>query len=199
MNAHNIWDFIGSMGGKTCVINCHPIMYAWAKCAVICFDSAEFLDAAMNTTPVLRSMNLHWFYLGFSKYAKYRKISHMLLGCFVNENISSGRFFHRILSDIDKSRLATIYAKRLASVACSVVFGGVSWTKTAGESLFPPLFVHSSLVNSGFSSEMKSILPVMIDIKKRFAVLESSLTSLTGQINKLAKKLDSLMPAMLVA
>ncbi|KAG9302889.1 hypothetical protein G9A89_022305 [Geosiphon pyriformis] len=165
-NAHNIWDFIGSIGEKTCVINHHPITYAWARCAVICFNSAEFLDTAMNTTLVLRDMNLHWSCLGFSKCAKCGKIKHMSLGCSVSKNLSSGRSSYRTLLDIDKSRLATIYAKCSALIACPVTF------------------------------EIKPTLPVMIDIEKRFAVLESSLTSLMKQISELVKKLDLLVPAV---
>ncbi|KAG9288752.1 hypothetical protein G9A89_023049 [Geosiphon pyriformis] len=159
----------------TCVINCHLVTYFHVRCAVVCFETAKSLNAIIETTPVLRNVNLYWFHLGFSKYAKCEKI----------------------LSDLDKSRLATIYVKHLASVAYSVTFGGMSWAKIAGESSFLPLSVHSNLVNSGSSSEMKPTLPVMVDIEKKFAIFESSLTSLAGQISELAKRLDSLMSAVL--
>ncbi|KAG9303108.1 hypothetical protein G9A89_005066 [Geosiphon pyriformis] len=43
---------------------------------------------------------------------------------------------------------------------------------------------------------MKSTLPVMNNIKKRFAVLKSSLTSLAEQISELAKRLNLLMLAV---
>ncbi|KAG9296034.1 hypothetical protein G9A89_011886 [Geosiphon pyriformis] len=195
-NAHNIWDFIGSVSEKTCVINCHPVTYAQAKCAVVCFDLVEFLDAIIDTTPVLKGINLHWSRLGFSKYVKCKKIDHTLLGCSVGGNIFSGRSPYRMLLDMDKSRLAAIYVKHSALVAHSVTFGEVSWVKIASRSLFPLFSVHSSLVNSGFFSKMKPTLSVMIDIEKKFAVLESSLTSLTGQIDKLAKRLDSFMLAV---
>ncbi|KAG9293694.1 hypothetical protein G9A89_019031 [Geosiphon pyriformis] len=193
MNAHNIWDFIGSVNRKTYVINCHLVMYAQSRCAVVCFKLTEFLDAVMDTTLVLRGMNLHWSHLGFSKYAKYKKIGHTSLGCSMDENLLSGRSFYRALLDIDKSKLATIYAKHSALVAHFVAFGGVSWAKIADRFLFLSLFVHNDLVNFGFSSEIKPTLPVIIDIEKRFAVLESSLTSLTGQINELAERLNLLV------
>ncbi|KAG9299294.1 hypothetical protein G9A89_013942 [Geosiphon pyriformis] len=50
----------------------------------------------------------------------------MSLDCFVGENLLSGKPFHKALLDIDKSRLATIYAKCLASIARLVAFGRVS-------------------------------------------------------------------------
>ncbi|KAG9286715.1 hypothetical protein G9A89_012265 [Geosiphon pyriformis] len=150
----------------------------------------------MNTTPVLRGINLHWSCLSFSKCAKYKNMSHISLGCFIDENISSGRSPCKMFLDIDKSRLATIYVKCLAPVAHFVTFGKVPWAKIADRSSFPFFSEHSSLVDSGSFSEIKSILSVMIDIKKRFAVLKSSFTSLMEQISELAKRLDLLVLAI---
>ncbi|KAG9305335.1 hypothetical protein G9A89_007830 [Geosiphon pyriformis] len=195
-NAHNIWDFIGSVSGKTCVINCHLVTYAWARCAVVCFKSAKFLNGIMDSTLVLRNVNLYWSHMGFFKCTKYGKIGHMSLGCSVGGDLSSKKSSHRILSDIDKSRLVTIYIKHLVFVACFVVFGEVSWTKIANRSSFFFLPVHNDLVNFGSSSEMKPTLLVTEDIEKKFAVLESGFVSLTEQINELAKKLDLLMLAV---
>ncbi|KAG9300723.1 hypothetical protein G9A89_023521 [Geosiphon pyriformis] len=93
--AHDIWDFIG-----------------FARCAVICFDFAESLNAIVGTTPVLRGANLRWSCLVSAKCAKCGKSGHTLLGCAV-----------------DKSRLAAIYAKQSAPVARPVSFGGLSWMK----------------------------------------------------------------------
>ncbi|KAG9292896.1 hypothetical protein G9A89_016258 [Geosiphon pyriformis] len=132
-NAHDIWDFIGSVSKKTCMINQHSITYAQTKCAIVCFNLAESLNAVIETTSVLRGANLWWSCLDFSKYTKYEKIGHTSLGCSV----------------------------------CGSLY-----------------------------SEMKSTLPVTLDIEKKFAVLESSLTSLMGQISELAKRLDSLVPAV---
>ncbi|KAG9299238.1 hypothetical protein G9A89_013886 [Geosiphon pyriformis] len=182
ITAHNIWNYIGFVSEKTCAINCYPVIYARARCAVVCFESANFLNAVIRTTPVLRDVNLRWSHLGFSKCVKYGKIEHTSLGCAIGENLSFGKPFHKSLSDMDKSRLAIIYVKYSALIACSVAFGGVFWTKIA--------------VNSGFSLEIKPTLPDMSDIEKRFAVLESSLTSLVGQIGELAKRLDLFMLAV---
>ncbi|KAG9299197.1 hypothetical protein G9A89_013845 [Geosiphon pyriformis] len=167
----------------------------YVRCAVVCFETAKFLDVIMGTTSVLRGVNLHWSHLGFSKYAKYEKVGHILLNCSVGENLFFGRSSYRTLLNLDKSRLAIIYVKHSAPVACPVAFGKVSWAKIAGESLFSSLSMHSSLINSGFSLEMKPTLSVIVDIEKRFTILESSLTSLTGQFSELAKRLDSFMSA----
>ncbi|KAG9290064.1 hypothetical protein G9A89_010370 [Geosiphon pyriformis] len=59
-NAHDIWDYVNSVSEKTCAIDHHSITYVWAKYAIVCFESAEFLDAVMNTIPVLKDVNLHW-------------------------------------------------------------------------------------------------------------------------------------------
>ncbi|KAG9301096.1 hypothetical protein G9A89_012479 [Geosiphon pyriformis] len=72
-NAHNIWDFIRSVNGKTYIINYYPAIYASARCITICFDFANFLDAVIEITPVLRNVNLHWFCLNSAKCAKCKK------------------------------------------------------------------------------------------------------------------------------
>ncbi|KAG9297146.1 hypothetical protein G9A89_019427 [Geosiphon pyriformis] len=95
----------------------------------------------MGTTPILRSVNMHWSFLGFSKCAKCGKLGHTFLGCAVSGNISSGKHLRRPFSDLDKSRLTIIYAKHSALITCPVTFGGVSWAKIAGGNVFPPLSV----------------------------------------------------------
>ncbi|KAG9297498.1 hypothetical protein G9A89_020900 [Geosiphon pyriformis] len=194
MTAHNIWDFIGSVGEKMCVINRHPVTYARAKCAVICFDSAESLDAIVETTPVLRGVNLCWSHLVLTKCAKCGKSGHTSLGCTVGGKASSDLFLCRFLSDTDKSKLAAIYAKRSAPVARSVSFGGLSWAKVANEFSFSPLFGRNVSMKSGSSSEIEPSLPVLTEVHDRFATLECSLASLVEQVSKLAKRLDALGP-----
>ncbi|KAG9287616.1 hypothetical protein G9A89_019677 [Geosiphon pyriformis] len=190
--AYNIWDFIVSVGGRTCVIDCYLVTYARAKCAVICFDSAESLDVIMRTTPVLRSINLCWSCLVSAKCAKCGKSGHTSLGCEVGGKDFSGLSLHKVLSDADKSRLAAIYVKQSALVACPVSFGGLSWAKVASGSFFPSLSGRNVSVKSGSSLEMKSFLLVSIEVNDRFATFERSLASLVEQVGKLAKKLDAL-------
>ncbi|KAG9295281.1 hypothetical protein G9A89_021212 [Geosiphon pyriformis] len=173
-NVHDIWDFIGSVGGKTCVIDYYPITYAWARCAIVCFESVELLDAVMGTTPMLKS-----------------KLGHTSLDCVTSKKPFSGGLPRQILLDADKSRLAAIYAKHLVPVACPVSFGGVSWAKIVVGFSFSSLFVWNVLLNNGFSSKMKPTLQVSSVLNDRFTALEHSLISLAKCMDKLAKRLDA--------
>ncbi|KAG9286331.1 hypothetical protein G9A89_003833 [Geosiphon pyriformis] len=165
-------DFIGSVSRKTCTIDYYPIIYAQAKCAVVCFNSAKLLDAIIDTTLVLKSTHLHWSHLVLAKYAKCENSSYMLLNCTTSKKLLFSNPLYKVFSNINKSRLAAIYIKYSASIACPV-----------------------SLVisfGSGSSLEMKPA-PLTIDsIKARFTILEHSLANLTEQIGKLAKRLNSL-------
>ncbi|KAG9291929.1 hypothetical protein G9A89_004867 [Geosiphon pyriformis] len=193
-NAHDIWNFVRSVCGKTCIIDCYSVMYAQTRCAVVCFDSAELLNAAVRTTPVLKNANLCWFCLISTKYTKCEKLGHMSLGCVVGGKFSSGNLSCRAFSNTDKSRLAAIYAKHSAPVACPVSFGGLSWAKVARRSFFPPLSSQNVLVNDSSSLEMKPSLLVTMEVNNRFAALEHSLASLAEQVSKLVKRLDTLGP-----
>ncbi|KAG9297527.1 hypothetical protein G9A89_001467 [Geosiphon pyriformis] len=181
-----------SVGGKTCIIDCHSVTYARTRCAVVCFDSVESLDAAVGTTPVLRNANLRWFHLISTKCTKCKKLGHMSLGCAVGGKFSSGSLLHRVFSDMDKSRLATIYAKCSAPIAHPVSFGGLSWVKVVRRSSSLLLSSQNVLVDNGSSSEMKPSLPVTMEVNNRFAALKRSLASLAEQVGKLAKRLDAL-------
>ncbi|KAG9286756.1 hypothetical protein G9A89_012306 [Geosiphon pyriformis] len=161
-----------AVGGKTCVIDCYPVIYAQTRCAVICFDSAELLNAVMRTTLVLRSTNLHWLCLVLAGCTKYEKLGHMLLGCATGRKIFFGVLLCKVLLDADKSRLAAIYAKCLVPVAYPVFFGA----------------------KVGSSSEMKPSLLVIMDVNDRFVTLECSFANLAEQVGKLAKRLDTLGP-----
>ncbi|KAG9305169.1 hypothetical protein G9A89_010677 [Geosiphon pyriformis] len=198
-NAHNIWDFVRSVDRKTCVIDRHFVTYARARCAVVCFDSAESLDAAVGMTPVLRNANLRWSCLISAKCAKCEKLGYMSLGCAVGRKFSSGSLLYRVFSDTDKSRLAIIYAKCLAPIARPVSFGGFLWAKVARGVTGGTVLRDKSknvLVDNGSSSEMRPSLLVMMEVNNRFAALEHSLASLAEQVNKLAKRLDALGPTV---
>ncbi|KAG9302032.1 hypothetical protein G9A89_021076 [Geosiphon pyriformis] len=164
MTVYDIWNYIGSV---------IVILLCMLEPDVLLFVLNWLipLNAVMKTTLVLRNVNMHWSPLGFSKCAECEKLSHISLGCAVDGNLSSEKPSCRPFSDIDKSRLATIYAKHSVLIACSVAFGRVSWAKIADE----------------------AYLPNMSDVEKKFAVLESSFTSFMKQISELAKRLDSLM------
>ncbi|KAG9290082.1 hypothetical protein G9A89_010388 [Geosiphon pyriformis] len=176
-------DFISSVGGKTCVIDHHLVTYGWARCAIVCFELANSLDAIMGTTSMLREAYFHWSHIGFAMCTKCGKLGYTSLGCVSGGKFSSGDVPCRVLSDTNKSRLAAIYAKRLALVVCLVSFGGISWAK----------------IVAGFSStplSMKPTLHVSSELNNRFAILKRSLTSLAKYIDKLAKKLDASGPTV---
>ncbi|KAG9299131.1 hypothetical protein G9A89_020444 [Geosiphon pyriformis] len=193
-NTHDIWGFVRSVDGKTCIIDHHSVIYNWARCAVVCFDSAESLDTAVGTTPVLKNTNLCWSRLISAKCAKCGKLGHMSLGCVVGKKFFFGSSLCRVFSDADKSRLTIIYAKRSAPVVRPVFFGGLSWAKVARGSSLLSLSSQNVLVDNGSSSEMKPSLLVTIEVNNRFATLEHSLVSLMEQVGKLAKRLDALRP-----
>ncbi|KAG9285845.1 hypothetical protein G9A89_013270 [Geosiphon pyriformis] len=60
--AHNLWDFIGSVSGKTCVIDCNPVNYTHVYCAIVCFNSELKLVKALAVTPIIKGVGLtfHW-------------------------------------------------------------------------------------------------------------------------------------------
>ncbi|KAG9296330.1 hypothetical protein G9A89_014922 [Geosiphon pyriformis] len=171
INLKKSTDFIGFVGGKTCVIDQHSITYAWARCVVVCFDSAASINAVMKTTSVLKGANLDWFYMDFAKCAKCENLGYTSLNCFVGGKTPSGGPTCKILSNDDKSRLASIYARHFAPISHSVSFASF-----------------------GFSSEIKPTLMVSMELNDRFAALEHSLASLTEHVDKLAKRLNSLGP-----
>ncbi|KAG9286820.1 hypothetical protein G9A89_012370 [Geosiphon pyriformis] len=163
---------------ETNVHNIWDYIDSVAKCAIVCFGLAELLDAIMGTAPVLRDAHLHWSHLGSAVWMKYRKLGYTSL----------------TLSDIDKSRLAVIYAKHSAPVARPVTFGSASWASIVSGFSFSPFFGCNSLVNSGSSSEIKPIPMVSKELNDRFATLKRSLASLVECVDKLAKRLDSPKP-----
>ncbi|KAG9294873.1 hypothetical protein G9A89_003213 [Geosiphon pyriformis] len=191
--AYNIWNFVDSVGEKTCMINCHSVTYVQARCAVVCFDSADSLDAVIDTTLVLKSMNLYWFCLSLSKCAKCGNLGHTSLDCSVSGNFSSSRLSCRMLSDVDKNRLAAIYAKCSAPVTRPVAFGGTLWASVVSGSSFPSLSGQSISSKNGFS-EIKPTPLLFLEMNNRFATLERSLASLTKCVDKLAKRLDMSRP-----
>ncbi|KAG9301120.1 hypothetical protein G9A89_012503 [Geosiphon pyriformis] len=168
-NAHDIWDYVVSVDEKTCVIDHHPVSYVWARCTTVCFDFAESLDTVIETMLVLKGVNLHWFRLVSAKCAGCRKLGHTLLVCPIGgkKYVPSGASLCKPLLDLNKSRLAAIYAKRLAP---------------------------NVLLKAGFSLEMKPTLLVSLELDNRFAALKHSLTSLTKCVDMLAKRLETLEP-----
>ncbi|KAG9284259.1 hypothetical protein G9A89_002069 [Geosiphon pyriformis] len=185
-NVYDIWDFVQSVGGKTCIIDRHLITYARVRCAVVCFDSAESLDVVMGTTPVLKGSNLHWSSLVSVRCAKCKKLDYISLSCVESGKVFSDGSFHKVLLNSDKSRLAAIYVKHSVLVAHPV--------KIANGSSFSPFSNWIVLENVGSSSEMKPSLTAVVEINDRFAALKHSLVSLAEHVNILAKRLATSVP-----
>ncbi|KAG9286958.1 hypothetical protein G9A89_001196 [Geosiphon pyriformis] len=98
---------------------------------------------------------------------------------------------NKVSWDKDKSRLATIYVKYLVSVAYSVFFGDVSWTKVVGRLSFPPFSAGNGLSSFGFSLEVKPTLMISLELNNKFAALKHSLVSLVKCVDILTKRLDA--------
>ncbi|KAG9307531.1 hypothetical protein G9A89_000010 [Geosiphon pyriformis] len=192
----NAMYFVRSVDEKTCVINCHLVIYARIRCAVVCFNSAESLDAAIGTTLVLRSTNLHWSSLVSARYAKCEKLGHMLLSCVESGKISFSSSFCKVLLDVNKRRLTAIYAKQFAPIAHPISFGGLFWIKIASSSSSLSFSGQVVSVNVGSFLEIKPSLLVVNEINVRFATLKHSLTSFTEHVNKLAKRLKTPEPTI---
>ncbi|KAG9298505.1 hypothetical protein G9A89_016502 [Geosiphon pyriformis] len=167
-----------------------------AKCTTVCFDSAESLDAVIKTTSVLKEAILYWSCLVLAKCVGYKKLGHTSLACPAGKkkNVFFGASLWKTFSDLDKSRLTTIYVKCLAPIACPVSFGSVLWAQIAGGSSFSPPPVWNILLKAGSSLKMKPTLLVFLELNDRFATLEHSLASLTECVDKLTKRLDTPEP-----
>ncbi|KAG9289030.1 hypothetical protein G9A89_015579 [Geosiphon pyriformis] len=50
---HDLWNFISSVGGKTCFIDYNSVSYFRARCATVCFDSELDLIGAMTFVNIL--------------------------------------------------------------------------------------------------------------------------------------------------
>ncbi|KAG9293633.1 hypothetical protein G9A89_018970 [Geosiphon pyriformis] len=195
-NAHDLWDFIGSVNEKTCVIDHNPVSYAHACCAIVCFGFESDLVSAMAATPVIKGIGLRWSHFSLALCLVCSFFGHTSLNCVLVKIGSTLRSRKAPLSAQDQVRLVTIYARKSAPISCPLAFSGKTWTSVVGASL-----MHSSHgANSLFGSDNvgKPLPSVVDDLKKHLVNIESSLISLVGQIGELAKKLDSLVLALSV-
>ncbi|KAG9302947.1 hypothetical protein G9A89_022364 [Geosiphon pyriformis] len=187
-NVHDIWNYVTSVDEKTCVIDHHPVSYVWARCATVCFDSVESLNAVIETMPVLRGANLHWSCLVSAKCAGCGKLGHTSLACPVGEkkSVPSGASLRKTFLNSDKSRLAAIYAKHSALVARPV--------QIADGFFFLPLPVQNVLLRAGFSSKMKPTPLVSLELNNRFVTLECSIANFTEHVDMLTMRLSTSEP-----
>ncbi|KAG9302859.1 hypothetical protein G9A89_022275 [Geosiphon pyriformis] len=129
MTAHDLWNFISFMGGKTCVINHNPVNYTHVYCVIVCFESELDLDNAIATTSVIKRVSLCWFCLLLALCLVYKNSGHMSLACKLVKVGSILRGRKAPLSAQDQFRLAKIYDKKSAPIFCSLAFMvGISFT-----------------------------------------------------------------------
>ncbi|KAG9304351.1 hypothetical protein G9A89_019913 [Geosiphon pyriformis] len=148
------------------------VMYVRDRCAVICFANEASKLAAFGSVLV------------------FKRVSFGV--CSVGGN--SGSHGKRVVTDLDRVCLASIYKKKQAPVTCPVSFGDRTWASVVGA-----LLVHSSYGDSlilGSNKVGKPLPSVVNDLKEHLINIESSFISLAGQIDELAKRLNSLMLAV---
>ncbi|KAG9298387.1 hypothetical protein G9A89_005247 [Geosiphon pyriformis] len=164
-NTHDLWDFVGLVGGKTCVINYNPVNYACAYCATVCFGSESDLVSAMAATPVIKGIGLCWSHFSLALCSVCSLSGHTSLNC----------------ASV-KVRLATIYARKFAPISCLLVFSDKTWTSVVGAPLV--CNSHGTGLLIGSNNVGKPFPSAVDDLEKCLVCIESSLVSLTGQIGE---------------
>ncbi|KAG9291360.1 hypothetical protein G9A89_003464 [Geosiphon pyriformis] len=194
-NAYNLWDFVGLVGEKTCVINRNPVSYACACCATFCFGSESNLVSAMAATSVIKGIGLCWSHLSLALCLVCGLSGHTSLNCVSVKVGSTLRGRKTPLSAQDQIRLANIYAQKFMPISCPLAFSSKTWASVVGA---PPVhsFYGAGLILSS-NKVGKPLLSVASDLEKRLVNIESSFISLTEQIGELAKRLDSFVLAVL--
>ncbi|KAG9286130.1 hypothetical protein G9A89_010144 [Geosiphon pyriformis] len=185
-NAHDLWDFVGSVGGKTCVIDYNPVSYTYARCAIVCFGFESDLVSAMTATPVIKGIGLRWSHLSLALCLVCSLSGHTSLNC-VSVKVGS----------ILRGRKAPFSARdQSAPISHPLAFSDKTWASVVGAS--PVHSSHGADSLLGSDNVGKPLFSVVDDLKKHLVNIESSLISLAGQIGELAKRLDSLVLALSV-
>ncbi|KAG9307391.1 hypothetical protein G9A89_017220 [Geosiphon pyriformis] len=186
--------FIGSVGGKTCVIDHNPVSYACVCCTTICFGSESDLVSVMAATPVIKRIGFCWSCLSLVLCSVYKILGHTSLNCVLVKVGSTLRDRKAPLSAQNQVRLVIIYARKFMPISHPLAFSGKTWTSVVGVSPVhnshgAGLLLGSNKVGKPFPFVAKNLNMHLINIK-------NSLISLAGQINELAKKLDSFVLAV---
>ncbi|KAG9300803.1 hypothetical protein G9A89_003152 [Geosiphon pyriformis] len=194
-NAHDLWDFVGSVGGKTCIIDHNPVSYTRAHCATVCFGSESDLVNAMAAIPVIKKIGLCWSHLSLVLCSVCRIPGHISLNCVLVKVGSTLKGRKTPLFGQDQVKLVTIYAKKSMPISHPLVFSGKTWMSVVGvSSVHNP---HSAGSLLGSDKVRKPLPSVAKNLDMYLTNIESSLISLVRQINELAKRLDSLVLAVL--
>ncbi|KAG9287828.1 hypothetical protein G9A89_017423 [Geosiphon pyriformis] len=179
-------DFIGLVGGKTCVIDCNPVNYACACCATVCFRSEFDLVSAMAATPIIKEIGLCWFRLSLTLCSVCGLFGYISLNCV---SVKKGISFCSGLGQIGDYLCLKIRAHFL-----SIDFSDKTWALVVGA---PPVCnSHGAGLLLGSDNVGKSLSSTADDLEKCLVHIESSLVSLTRQIGKLVKRLESFVLAV---
>ncbi|KAG9284051.1 hypothetical protein G9A89_022825 [Geosiphon pyriformis] len=193
-NAYDLWDFIGLVGGKTCVINHNPVSYAHAHCITVCFGSESDLVSVIAAIPVIKGIGLHWSHLSLTLCSVCGLSGHTSLNCVLVKVGLTLRGRKASLSAQDQVKLATIYTRKSMLISHPLAFSDKTWVLVVGA---PPVCnSHGAGLLFGSNNVGKPLSSAADDLEKRLVRIESSLVSLTGQIGELAKRLESFMPAV---
>ncbi|KAG9294193.1 hypothetical protein G9A89_021552 [Geosiphon pyriformis] len=192
MTAHDLTDLLESYGGKMCFIGHNSSSYAHDRCAIICFKNEASKLAVFGLVLVFKKVSLRWAGLSLAHCTACKQYDHTSEECPIGGN--SGSHGKKVMTNLDRVCLARIYKKKQAPVTCSVSFGGRTWVLVVDA---PPVSsFHDAGLILGSNKAGKSLSPIVNDLEKHLVNIESSLISLAGQIGELAKRLDSLMPAV---
>ncbi|KAG9285954.1 hypothetical protein G9A89_002374 [Geosiphon pyriformis] len=193
-NAHDLWDFIGSVGGKTCVIEHNSVNYTQACCTTVCFEFESNLNQALVNTPVINSVSLHWSHLFAALCSSCNSLGHTSRFCKLAGVSSSPKGKRAPLLVQDWLRLAKIYKKKSAPVSYPLAFGEKTWVLVVGSIPSGTSLEYNSQL--GTIRNNKPLPPVVNDLEKHLVSIESSLVSLVRQIGELAKRLESFVLAV---
>ncbi|KAG9293969.1 hypothetical protein G9A89_019307 [Geosiphon pyriformis] len=152
---HDLWDFIGFVGGKTCFIDHNSVSYFCAHCAIVCFDSELDLVGAITVTSVIKGSVKNIVTLGS------RKTS---------------------FSAQDQFKLTRIYTKKSASISRLLAFGGKTWVLIVGAS--PVHAFHDASMSLGFNKIGKPLPPIVDNLESCLVGIKSSLVSFVEQIRE---------------
>ncbi|KAG9298304.1 hypothetical protein G9A89_002792 [Geosiphon pyriformis] len=192
MTAYDLADLLESYGGKTCFIGCNSGLYVCNRCAIICFKNKTSKLATFGLVPVFKEVSLRWAGLSLAYCATCKQYDHTSGEYLVGRNF--GGHGKKVVTDLDCVYLASIYKKKQALITCPVSFGSKTWASVVGA---PPVHsLHGAGLLLGSNKVGKPLPPVASDLEKCLVNIESSFISLTEQIGELAKRLESLMPAV---
>ncbi|KAG9298156.1 hypothetical protein G9A89_000033 [Geosiphon pyriformis] len=179
-NTHDLWNFIGSVDRKTCVIEHN--------------SSKSDLNWALANTPMINGVRFCWSCLFAALCSSCNSLGHIFRNCKLAGVSLSLKGKRASLSAQDWFRLMKIYERKSAPVFHPLAFSGKTWVSVVGS---VPL--GTSL---GYDSQLGSIrngkpLPSVVNnLEKHLVRIESSLVSLAEQIGELAKRLESFMPTV---